>query len=244
MNIILLSDLHIGASPDTYRRSVRTVHRIITHHDPAHTIVGVLGDLTEHGERSEYRLARDVLSPLVSRGYRLMPCPGNHDYGPFGNRYSRDAEAAYDEIICGELLGYQARWPRVYHVDGQRIITLDTCYSPPYPVDGFTGRLRAALSPARAFANGELGGGQLDALSAWLEIDAPTHILMHHHPLYAMPGLRLVDADAFLRVCEGRVSSIHFGHRHRSGVYDRGDMRIRAHGSTGHHGYMSVFALG
>jgi 3',5'-cyclic AMP phosphodiesterase CpdA len=244
MNIATLSDLHIGASPETYQRVCRAVNRIITHYSPADTLVALCGDITENGTRAEYRLARDTLSPLVARGYRVLAVPGNHDYGPLGNRYSRDAHQYWGQYIAEDVCETAPQYPLVWHVDGQRIIGLDSCYSP-QPTNGLWEALRERLKPSSAFANGEIGRGQLDALSAWLEDDIPTHVILHHHPLYVMPGMQLVDAHAFWEVVGGRVQSVHFGHRHKRGQYDghKGIERVRAHGSTGHQGYMDVWQL-
>jgi 3',5'-cyclic AMP phosphodiesterase CpdA len=240
MNLILLSDLHIGAGPDTYRRCSELVARIRRQHAPGDCVVALLGDIVENGDPSEYRLALDVISPLIARGYRIAVCPGNHDYGRLGNRYEADAHRAFD-AFREEAQGSD-RW--VHEVEGRRLICLDTCYVPGPPQSGWA-RMAALLSPARRFANGELGPGQLDVLSAYLECEMPTHVLMHHHPLYHAPGLRLVDADLFWGVVKGRATGVYFGHRHRPGIYDgfKGVPRVRALGSAGHQGAMVLITI-
>jgi 3',5'-cyclic AMP phosphodiesterase CpdA len=240
MNLVLLSDLHIGASPDTYRRTRDVVDRIARHHAPSEVTVVILGDVTESGLRSEYELALDALGPLLARDYRVVVLPGNHDYGPSGISYCGDAHRLFDSFRFA-VQGHD-RW--VHEIGGARLVCLDTCYIPGPPASGWA-RMAALFSPARRFANGELGIGQIDALSAYLEDDVPTHILMHHHPLYVMPGLRLVDAGPFWSVVRGRAKGIYFGHRHRATIYDghEGVGRVRAMGSTGHDGAMVVVSI-
>jgi 3',5'-cyclic AMP phosphodiesterase CpdA len=240
MNLSILSDLHIGASHDTYRRTREAVARIIRHHAPSEATVAILGDVTESGQPDEYRLALDALGPLIARDYRLVVLPGNHDFGPSGISYSLDAHQAFD-AFREEVQGHGG-W--VHNVEGRRLVCVDSCHVPGPPRSGWA-RMAQLLSPARRFANGEIGAAQLDVLDAYLEDDMPTHILMHHHPLYVMPGLRLVDADAFWRVVRGRAAGIYFGHRHRPGIYDghEGVPRVRSLGSTGHQGAMVALTI-
>ena len=228
MEIIFLSDLHVGASPETFANCRWAFDRIHADYAPESTAVVIAGDVTENGSQAEYMLAEQLIDPLRAKGYQLMVIPGNHDYGPFGNVYHPGAHHNFEKL-------YGAA-PYVLDLPEVRVIGLDSCYQPGRGAQGGWAKMGELFNPARRFANGSLGVGQLDALSAWLECDKPTHVVLHHHPLYVMPGLRLVDEGIFWRVVRGRAAGVHFGHRHKAQVYDghNGVPIVRSLGSTGH----------
>jgi 3',5'-cyclic AMP phosphodiesterase CpdA len=236
VNLVLLSDLHIGASPETYARCCRAfdaIHDL----DPCTHVVALAGDLTEHGAEAEYRLALSLIEPLRAKGFRFVVVPGNHDFGPFGNHYHPGAHQRFESLFGAA--------PYVLETPAARIIGLDSCYQPGRGQASGWGKMAELFNPARRFANGALGLGQLDALSAWLEDGKPTHVILHHHPLYHAPGLRLVDANAFWRVVRNRAAGVYFGHRHVAGVYDghEGVPVVRALGSVGHAGVVATVSL-
>jgi 3',5'-cyclic AMP phosphodiesterase CpdA len=237
MNLVLLSDLHLGAGPETYDRCCHVFDRL---HDlePSEHVIAIAGDVTDNGHEAEYRLALTLIEPLRAKGFRVLVVPGNHDYGPFGNLYHPGAHQRFCALAGGSA-------PYVLDLPDARVIGLDSCYQPSRERAGGWAMMAELFNPARRFANGSLGFGQLDALSAWLECDKPTHIVLHHHPLYHAPGLRLVDADSFWRVVRGRASGVYFGHRHIAGNYDGhcGVPVVRALGSVGYQAAMTVVRL-
>jgi len=237
MNLILLSDLHLGAGPETYERCCQVFERL---HDldPAEHAIVIAGDVTENGHAAEYQLAASLIAPLRAKGFNVLVVPGNHDYGPFGNLYHPGAHQRFCALAGGSA-------PYVLDLPDVRIIGLDSCYRPDRAATSGWAKFLDLFAPERRFANGVLGAGQLDALSAWLECGKPTHVVLHHHPLFHAPGLRLVDADSFWRVVRGRASGVYFGHRHIAGNYDGhcGVPVVRALGSVGHQAAMTVVRL-
>jgi 3',5'-cyclic AMP phosphodiesterase CpdA len=238
MKMVLLSDLHLGASSDTFAACAEVFTRIHKEHAPDDTVVVLAGDVTEHGKKAEFDLANLFIDRLRAADYHVMIVPGNHDYGPFGNVYHPGAQAEFHKLALG-------RAPYVLDLPEARIIGLDSCYQPGRAAQGGWAKVAELFAPERRFANGSLGIGQLDALSAWLEDGKPTHVVLHHHPLFHHLGLRLVDANAFWRVVSRRAKGVYFGHRHKAQVYDghEGIPIVRALGSTGHQRAMSVITL-
>ncbi len=250
--LILLSDLHLGASSATFRRCASVVSNVVEKYDPKETLVAVVGDIAEHGKESEFRLARTVLEGLTDKGFAVIAGPGNHDYGPLGNSYLPDSQQTFERVILGDVCDLKPKYPLTRVFKGHRFFMLDSCYAPPLKGESLWDRTKQLFAPAKRFANGEIGEGQLAALAAWLEDDyMPVHVLLHHHPLWAAAGLRLVDADAFwdvLKKSRADVRGVYFGHRHQEAYYG-GDKnpakvpRVVSCGSTGHQGFFKAYTL-
>jgi 3',5'-cyclic AMP phosphodiesterase CpdA len=97
MRIVHLSDLHLGAiSPGLPEALIASVAAVA----PDMTVIS--GDLTQRGRRSEYLLARELMSKLPAP---LFVVPGNHDM-PHGLRLwsrFRNTFSAYQTLIQREL---------------------------------------------------------------------------------------------------------------------------------------------
>jgi Icc protein len=113
-----LTDLHVVARGDSLFGvdTVRNAERAIAHlaeFSPHPDVVIVTGDVTAHGEPSEYAVARQLLDDLGTPYYVV---PGNHDRrGPFVAEFGSHAPVTADGFVQ-------------YTVDvgGVRLVGLDT----------------------------------------------------------------------------------------------------------------------
>jgi 3',5'-cyclic-AMP phosphodiesterase len=69
-----ISDIHIGGQQGNTDRVVQVVEYLNALRHPVDAVL-VTGDIADHGEIEEYRIAREVLNC----GYPVLTCPGNHD---------------------------------------------------------------------------------------------------------------------------------------------------------------------
>ena len=150
----------------------------------------VTGDVADLGEPDAYRRVRDALEPLADEtGAQLIWAMGNHD-----------ERAPFAEILLGEP-DRDGPVNRVVHVDGLRIVTLD--------------------SSVPGYHHGVLERSTLTWLDEVLAEPAErgTVIALHHAPiatpLALMDVLELRGQDEFADVIRGRdVRVILGGHLH------------------------------
>jgi 3',5'-cyclic AMP phosphodiesterase CpdA len=74
LRIAHVSDIHIGATPQSVERTERVIRYLSRLPVPVDAVI-LTGDVADHGTVEEYEIARDLLSPLEP----LVVCPGNHD---------------------------------------------------------------------------------------------------------------------------------------------------------------------
>ena len=221
MQILHLSDLHIGrdgARSTRNRRAEKLVRRIEGSWGRAEAkpLVLITGDVVDNGEEEEFLEARRTLRPLLDAGFTVLPIPGNHDYGWAGSY----AQAKKFALFKRYLLGTTARvgYPQVaYDEEGVTLITLDSMKAE----TGF---------PDGLLANGEMGRAQRRSLAriiASLHEERPAEqrivVALHHHP-FLFPGEtplelakdwvghRLKDGESLMKVLQGRVHALLFGH--------------------------------
>lgn len=202
------SDTHTGAGPDERDNLRALVAHVIATYSPATTTIAISGDLTDDGAAHQYSQLRAILRPLETRGYKILAVPGNHDCGPLGLDWDREARARFDLHVLRPLMHMQpAPWPLVASVGGWRAILLDTCEGN-----------HDDLVP---LARGELGRRQMARLEVALQDDdRPTLVLCHHHPLKADWLHALDEADELVAMLARRsnVKLVLFGHMHQRGV--------------------------
>ena len=208
MNIIHLSDLHIGKS-DNIDKSNQVVDWIIANKEQHQSeLVIISGDLVDDGQRWQFVLAQAMIQRLKDKGYKVLAAPGNHDYGPDGFRESAASQQDFRELIS-DINEY----PAVFHIHGQAIILLDSMAAEIQNVDLWG-------------AQGYLGEEQLQKLDRILDelADNPAVeniiLTLHHHPFDYLfyHGLR-DDADlkgviSRRRDEPPRVNVLLFGHKH------------------------------
>jgi 3',5'-cyclic AMP phosphodiesterase CpdA len=237
MKLIHISDTHIGLGDNTLRFE-RVVDDLLANPPdaPENCLIVHTGDLIDSATEANRQAGRLLLDRLATR-YRVLLCPGNHDYG---DAMSVDEEAAKAfQHVFGDYIfqGKPQMFPVLSEVGNHVFIGLDSNEEEL----GFW---------ERWFAEGHLGKKQLSSLSQLLDSPAlagkQVIIYLHHHPftfgysvmpdvgdrnplnyLYIQltrPFLRLKDAYSFCQVLRDRAQGLLFGHLH-FGLDCSGDAR-------------------
>jgi len=229
MKIIHLSDTHLGTGENAARFGM-VVDDLITNlpADPRQCVVAHTGDLIHAATAENRQAGKAALDRLAAAGYRVILCPGNHDYG---DTFGVSSEAA--EIFKQEFAPYMFHqepqaFPVLHHLDdGHVLVGLDSN--------------AAELSRLqRWFAEGHLGESQLASLNRLLDTKdlagKKIVLCLHHHPFYygysVMPDMgdshilkhlvvrvtrpfrRMKDAYSLCQIVRDRVQAVLFGHKH------------------------------
>jgi 3',5'-cyclic AMP phosphodiesterase CpdA len=228
MKLIHISDTHIGTG-DNAMRFERVVDDLLAHPPgaPHECVIVHTGDLIDSASDANRRAARVLLDRLATR-YRVLLCPGNHDYGDATSVDEEDAEAfqrAFGDYI---FQGQPSSFPVLSEV-GDDLVFI-----------GLDSNAEELNFWERWFAEGHLGEEQLSALDRLLDSPAVAGrqvvVYLHHHPfsfgysvmpdvgdrnpLYnffanlTRPFLRLKDAYSLCQVLRDRVQVLLFGHMH------------------------------
>lgn len=182
-----------------------------------------VGDLSPHLRKSEQAL-RYAYNLLKNFSGRVFVCPGNHDYGLWGNIYFTEFRSAFEKILLNPLNSAAGAIPLGSPLDSNRpflyaslphvrLISIDTAADP------FTSGSSVGL------ATGTVGGTQLRALTNFFlpETIVPglgnmlgfkTFVFFHHHPWFHNVAQKLNDADKLMRILRGNADLILFGHKH------------------------------
>jgi predicted phosphodiesterase len=232
MKFVHISDLHIG-HPDVEDAVACLADSLCALPEDTRVIV-ITGDLVDDGTKEEnFVKAVNFIQKLEGAGKEVFLVPGNHDYGtgveldPYtANRFNW----TFEQWIRKD---YPGMYPIVSYIPEDKVwlIGLDSSRK---ELGFFT----------RFFAEGEIGGEQLDALDAALSKIQPKNTLrnetvvvyLHHNPFIdgymARPDigdtqflsrwvkwkvrhwLRLKDASSFLDVVRDRIDVLLFGHQH------------------------------
>lgn len=212
MQLIHISDLHVGRSDNNGAFGALAAHMISQWGDAAEKPVVVLtGDIADDGERWQFQQAADTLSLLRQAGFKVLTCPGNHDLGWNGINAKSKNLAIYQRYIEGGVVDY----PTVERIGHCVFLGLNSMAAETDWLDGLA-------------AEGELGSRQIKALDIELcridlerakNPDLRAVVFLHHHPFYYNNFLALKDADALKAVIgrlevPGRVDVLMFGHKH------------------------------
>lgn len=228
MKLIHLSDTHIGFDGNALRFE-HVVDDLLANPPaaPEDCVIVHTGDLIDSASDIHRHAARVLLDRLSAK-YRVLLCPGNHDYG---GALAVDEEAAQSfQQAFGDLIfqGGPASFPVLTPVGTDHVFI------------GLDSNAEELRFWERWFAEGHLGEAQLAALDRML--DSPevkgkqVIVYLHHHPfsfgysvmpdvgdrnpLYHLftqlsrPFLRLKDAYSFSQVVRDRVHVLLFGHMH------------------------------
>lgn len=208
MNIIHLSDLHIGKS-NNHKKANQVVDWIIGNQDLHQSnLVVISGDLVDDGETWQFEKARDLIGRLREADYLVLTVPGNHDYGPNGIRENPASKRDFREMIS-----QVAAYPAVQIRSGQAFVLLDS--------------MEAEMEKQDLWgAQGYLGIRQLQKLDLTLDELAENPavenviLILHHHPFDYLfyHGLRdHADLKGVISRRKGqppRVNALLFGHKH------------------------------
>ena len=208
MNIIQLSDLHIGKS-NNLEKTRQVVDWILGNQDLHQSdLVVISGDLVDDGETWQFEKARDLVESLRAENYVVLTVPGNHDSGPDGFRENPDSKRDFRELIS-----QVAEYPALFIKSGQAFVLLDS--------------MEAEMEKMEIWgAQGYLGLKQLQKLDLLLDDLAENPavenviLVLHHHPFDYLfyHGLRdHADLKGVISRREGqppRVNALLFGHKH------------------------------
>jgi 3',5'-cyclic AMP phosphodiesterase CpdA len=208
MNIILLSDLHIGKS-NNLEKTHAIVNWILKNQDQHQSdLVLISGDLVDDGATWQFEQAREEISRLRESGYLVLVAPGNHDSGHSGVMESPASKRDFRDLIS-----HVSEYPAVFIKSGNAFVVLDSMEGEMEQVDLLG-------------ANGCLGLKQLQKLDLLLDELAENPaveivvLVMHHHPFDYLfyHGLRdHEDLKGIISRRKGqppRVNALLFGHKH------------------------------
>jgi 3',5'-cyclic AMP phosphodiesterase CpdA len=208
VNIIHLSDLHIGKSNNLEKGHI-IVDWILENQDLHQSdLVVISGDLVDDGQRWQFEKARDLIDRLRDAGYTVLIAPGNHDYGPDGYRENQASKRDFRELIS-----QVGEYPALYIKSGQAFVLLDS--------------MEAEMENREIWgAQGYLGLKQLQKLDLLLDELAENPaveniiLVLHHHPFDYLfyHGLRdhadLKGVISCRKDEAPRVNVLLFGHKH------------------------------
>jgi len=204
------------------------------------------GDYTALGLESELKLAKELVSPLMSPPQCYVTVPGNHDiYVYEGNSHYRFSEQ-FCSVLQNDLPEYcrGGHWPLIRLV-GNDIAVIALNSSKPNPIPWHS--------------NGRIPQEQLDALEEILQDprvkDRYLFVMTHYAPRLANgePDTKLhglINADDFLEKCKAiKSGAILCGHIHRTYQLDLEglDCDLYCAGSAtmeGHEGFWVYEAAG
>ncbi len=240
---IHLSDLHIHSTEKEDNVNCRKIVKFIKdrysdYDEKEKPCILLAGDIVDDGDEAQYKNAVNILKPLVNSGFKVMACPGNHDYGPLGILYAPKSQQLFQTYILCELLEHpeamrqgakiEGLYPMVDYIGNALFIGIDS-------VVGNNDE------PLR-FARGEVGEPQRKRLADILKENANSEkkivVYFHHHPFYRNFFKRIVlemeDAKEVLRILAGRADFVCFGHKHVSECWtaEYGTEWILASGKT------------
>ena len=100
MKFVHISDLHIGQNAVFNKRAKQLVSRIARQYASydEKPVVLITGDLVHDGLAEQYELAKDILFKLHNQDFKLLMCPGNHDYGSDGLSDDFEARQRYNRL--------------------------------------------------------------------------------------------------------------------------------------------------
>jgi len=227
MKVLHLSDLHYGdqSRDNQTENGARVLKTKILEkwgNSDKKPLIVVTGDVVDDGQRDQMEMAKQgFFDPLRKEGFRILPVPGNHDYGKNGCHAKEKQFPDFKELLIGPRT---VTYPDVLDpVDCGKfdlfLIGLNSMRAETGKYDGW-------------LADGELGTNQLDDLGSRLEHlqgypkDKVILIYLHHHPFlfpddnlfekvkeYA--GHYLKDGSDLMNIIRGRVDILLFGHEHR-----------------------------
>jgi 3',5'-cyclic AMP phosphodiesterase CpdA len=226
MKIVHLSDTHVGYG-DNAARLDRIVDDIFSLGEPKDHVIVHTGDLIDTSTSQAMREGSALLDRLRNAGWRVLLCPGNHDYGNAARVDNTEARRFRDHFRAYIFGGQASEFPVLHVVDRCAFIGLDSSAAE-------LGYL------ARWGAEGHLGQAQIAKLNAMLDrpdLQGLFRVLyLHHHPFidaYAVKpdvgdrnGLRhwltwatrrfrrLKDTHSLLQCIRDRVDVVLFGHKH------------------------------
>lgn len=213
IEIFHVSDLHFGKSASQNRRANSLLDGISRHFpftggDNRYLLV--TGDITQGGEKDEYKLAKQALSPFAGG---VFVTPGNHDYGSLlGTDYSKRKAKYFDDPFANAL-GF------THPFFEKKVFTRPIRDQSDHSALMMIGLNSCAKEGIFDFAQGEVGANQRDELAlilAQCDPQIPKLLFLHHIPNKAAEWeliMTLRDWEELMAVIRGRVDVLAFGHQ-------------------------------
>lgn len=222
-----IGDLHLHKSNqnEDNKNCVKVIDYIIKNYskDKDKPIIMQIGDIVDDGAEKQYKNAVKILEPLVKKGFKILACPGNHDYGFMGNVYTEKSQALFQEYILGDLLKnkdaqkpgveMEELYPMVDEIDGVVFIGVDSVVG---SEDKFL-----------HFASGQVGEPQRDKLAEILAKNSGKKIVLyfHHHPFCQEKWIHKLthdmdDSREVMRLLSNQVDMLCFGHEHAPEIWN------------------------
>jgi predicted MPP superfamily phosphohydrolase len=236
---IQLTDFHIGKHGDKDRINLDAIVRHIIDYFPPSLcpVILLTGDFIHDRSKEQYDEVVAALRPLKVEGYKLLACPGNHDFGQGGEEAKGQHTNIVEELtiefnydyayrslylekihkdLCGEVNVDLTKWnnrktifPQIYPIEENKIvfIGLDTMHS-------FVATKKKELP----FGRGKIDTNQLtDLQTALKKYKDYVKVVYMHHNLHdtIWLGMNLVNANALRKILEkANVDLLCYGHLH------------------------------
>ncbi len=217
-----IGDLHLHKSNNNEdnKNSIKVIDYIREHYsnDPdGKPVILQIGDLVDDGAEKQYKNAVEIFEPLVEEGFKILACPGNHDYGYRGNIYTEKSQSLFQEYILVNLLKNEDAqkpgvkmedlYPMVDEINGVLFIGVDSVVG---SEDKFL-----------HFASGQVGEPQRNKLAEILSENSDKKIVLyfHHHPFCQEKWIHKLthdmdDSREVMRLLSNQVDMLCFGHEH------------------------------
>jgi len=223
IQFICVSDIHFGkhlgsdgCSDDERAQKISKIRgRYFENNNDTYLIAA--GDITDDGKVSQFRNALKALAPFARK---VLPAPGNHDYGKIGLSYNSKSAKDFDAILISSL---HAKRNSSFFAKTEPVVKIlsDSAGNEKVLTIGLNSNLKT--NTLKDLACGEIGAAQLTALKKILakktHHDLPKLVYLHHHPFLRDDlediGLRLYDSELLMAVIGGKVDALVFGHKHR-----------------------------
>ncbi len=243
LQIIHLTDTHIKGKKGKEAKNLNVIVKDIQKrysNSKSKTVVLLTGDIVDDGRKHQYKIAREILSPLFHNdNFLVWATPGNHDYGWQGTFADSSKFKYFKTYLYG---GYEnVTYPHVKYTGTRNL-----------DVRQYDGHIFIGLNSMKAelgdeptkkeesefleelLADGDLGQRQLEDLNGILNTwdnrnreKSKVILHLHHHPFifpdrkdsiiaksYEKKCHQLKDWDKLQLVIKGRVDILLFGHDH------------------------------
>lgn len=209
MEIIHLSDLHIGAGQCEYDNTIKVCDWIAKKH--AGKIVLITGDLTDSATRDQYVSTKSVLAQLGQTN-PILAVPGNHDYAWLGNVLKKDGFELWNQFL-GMPFGWHSTASSWMGEDGLGVWIHGNI--------AFIGIDSGDPNDKQISARGYISQKLADSLAYELQIlkDMTRIVFLHHHPFTDGLFTKLHGADHLMEALKDQCEILLFGHEHEYGLW-------------------------
>ena len=252
MKIIHISDLHFpkhGSLTNLFDKIINAYKN-----EEIKPLIIITGDLVDKPSKKSFLSVKRRLEILNQNGFKMLICPGNHDYKKAGNialnrrriekLFNRNFQGFLikDKNVNGESNNNFYRFPLIHKIEDHYFIGVDS------------------MNKATYLATGSIGDKQLQKIKKEIELirkknnKAIITVYIHHKPFkfswnyygFDYDSMKLKNSANFLKVIEG-VDILLFGHHHRNKqLFDKQkehNIKIILNGSSSTSGRLEWFEI-